>query len=201
LAQHNKEYHGTEIKEACSKVFDLLKDDGTARAYKRSGEYNLTNTAKVLDAINRCQNAGVLAANVTKNKLRGTFSSIIEHGKALGHVYIKTKFIILTHFSRELKLSLKETSLTPLPELLTLSTDLAPKPSRAKILLLSSVISRATEKPWMLLKDITGSTELLALSRTFPSSTYKPSLSLKAKNWSSEPRLTTFWVKKALTAA
>jgi hypothetical protein len=85
LAQHNKEYHGTEIKEACSKVFDLLKDDGTARAYKRSGEYNLTNTAKVLDAINRCQNVGVLAANVTKNKLRGTFSSIVEHGKAMGH--------------------------------------------------------------------------------------------------------------------
>jgi len=86
MAQHNKEHHGTEIKEACSKVFDLLKDDGTARAYKRSGEYNLTNTAKVLDAIHRCQNLGVLAANVTKNKLRSTFSSIVEHGKSLGHV-------------------------------------------------------------------------------------------------------------------
>jgi len=37
LAHHHKEYNGPEIKEACAKAFDLLKDDGTARAYKRSG--------------------------------------------------------------------------------------------------------------------------------------------------------------------
>lgn len=84
LAHHHKEYHGAEIKEACAKAFDLLKDDGTARAYKRSGEYNISNTAKVLDVLNRCQNVGALAANVTKNKLKGAFTSIIDHGRALG---------------------------------------------------------------------------------------------------------------------
>ena len=37
LAESYGEYNGTEVKEACSKVLDLVKEDGTAKASKKSG--------------------------------------------------------------------------------------------------------------------------------------------------------------------
>jgi len=37
LAEYYKEYNGTEVKEACTKIFDLVKDDSTTKISKKSG--------------------------------------------------------------------------------------------------------------------------------------------------------------------
>jgi len=83
LAEYYKEYNGTEVKEACTKIFDLVKDDSTTKISKKSGDSSLVNTAKVLEVAEICQSLGLLDTK-SKNKLKSVIENILSHARVIG---------------------------------------------------------------------------------------------------------------------
>lgn len=82
LAEANKAYNGTEVRDACVKVLDLIKEDGTTKSSKKSGESSLYNTARALEILEVCKSLGLLE-NKLIPRVKTTLESVLAQARTI----------------------------------------------------------------------------------------------------------------------